>query len=238
VLGDTIERYMFISVERYGVDWMARPVVLILFAFAILGLVRPLLQDVARMGGARKMLTAVGMPSFRLSNLFTLFMIALLGAMMLEASEWNFGAKIVPLVVGGLALAFCLLSLLNDVFRRGTTTTDAADGASAPAKIHMDLASGVEHLPVPLVLRRAGLFFGWLLAFMASMAAIGLIPTVPLFVVAYMRIEAREPWRLVLPQALLLTLFIYIVFHWLLAIPWPPTLLGDVVPALKVIPSV
>jgi hypothetical protein len=86
--------------------------------------------------------------------------------------------------------------------------------------------------------QRAALFFGWLLAFMASMAAIGLIPTVPLFVIAYMRIEARERWRLVLPQAALLTLFIYVVFDWLLSIPWPPTLLGNLVPALKSIPSV
>jgi hypothetical protein len=237
VLGDTIERYMFISVERYGIEWMARPVVLVLFALAILGLMRPLLQDVARMGGVKKMLTDVGVPSFRLSNLFTLFMIALLGTMVLEASEWNFGAKIVPLVVGGMAIGFCVLSLLNDIFRRKTVAAEGADD-EAPAKIHMDLGSGVEHLPVPLVLRRAGLFFGWLLAFMASMAAIGLIPTVPLFVVAYMRIEAREPWRLVLPQAVLLTLFIYVVFDWLLAIPWPATLLGDLIPALKIIPSV
>ena len=43
VLGDTIERYMFISVERYGITWIARPIVAILFTMAIIGLVRPLL---------------------------------------------------------------------------------------------------------------------------------------------------------------------------------------------------
>ena len=46
VLGDTIERYMFISVERYGISWFARPVVAILFIMAIIGLLRPLLQDI------------------------------------------------------------------------------------------------------------------------------------------------------------------------------------------------
>src|SRR5207247_2589787 len=45
VLGDTIERYLFISVERYGISWFARPVVAILFIIAIIGLVRPFLQD-------------------------------------------------------------------------------------------------------------------------------------------------------------------------------------------------
>jgi hypothetical protein len=81
-------------------------------------------------------------------------------------------------------------------------------------------------------------FFGWLVAFMASMATIGLIPTVPLFVIAFMRIEAREPWKLVIPQALALTVFIHIVFDQLLTIPWPPTLLGGWFPAMKFIPSV
>ena len=102
----------------------------------------------------------------------------------------------------------------------------------------MDLVTDMSELPVQTILRRAGIFFGWLVAFMVSMATIGLIPTVPLFVVAYMRIENREPWKLVIPQAIGLTIFIYVVFDQLLTIPWPPTLLGDLIPALKVIPSV
>jgi hypothetical protein len=101
----------------------------------------------------------------------------------------------------------------------------------------MDLESDTAHVPTRLILLRAGAFFGWLIAFMASMATIGLIPTVPMFVILYMRLENREPWKLVLPQAIGLTLFIYIVFDQLLTIPWPQTLLGNLFPALKFIPS-
>ena len=53
VLGDIIERYMFISVERYGLTWMLRPVVLVLFALAFLGLLRPFLQDIRIHGGTK-----------------------------------------------------------------------------------------------------------------------------------------------------------------------------------------
>src|ERR1700746_3094359 len=42
VLGDSIERYMFISIERYGFSWLSRPVVAVLLTLAIIGLVRPL----------------------------------------------------------------------------------------------------------------------------------------------------------------------------------------------------
>jgi len=241
VLGDIIERYMFISVERYGLEWMARPVVMVLFALAIVGLMRPFLQDIARHGGIRGMLSGFSAPRFEPSAFFAVFMIVLLGAMVIEASDWNFGAKIVPLTVGGLALAFVTISLLNQVFRRPAPAVVEGSGegraAGAQERIHMDIDSGTQHLPTRVVAQRGLVFFGWLLAFMGSMAIIGLIPTVPLFVIAYMRSEAREPWKLVLPQAIGLTLFIYIVFDRLLTIPWPQTLLGTFFPILKAIPS-
>jgi TctA family transporter len=240
VLGDIIERYMFISVERYGIAWMARPLVVLFFALAILGLMRPFMQDVRAHGGFSGMITGFGKPRFQPSDLFAVFMILLLGYMVIEASSWNLGAKIVPLTVGSLALVFVTISLLNQVFRQPVSrpATEPSGEGATPYRLHMDLDSGTAHLPVRVVAQRGLIFFGWLLAFMASMATIGLIPTVPLFVIAYMRTEAREPWTIVLAQAAGLTLFIYIVFDQLLTIPWPQTLLGYLIPALKFIPSV
>jgi TctA family transporter len=254
VLGEIIERYMFISVERYGVAWMTRPVVVILFALAFIGLLRPFLQDVRIHGGWKKMLTDFGRPTFRPSDLFYVFLLGLIAIMLYEASGWNMSAKIVPMIVGSLALFFGTISLLNQIFRplerevdlgmeaeaksevEGEVKTDAKP--EVEQKIHMDLASDVGHLPTRVIVQRAGLFFGWLVAFMISMAVIGLIPTVPLFVIAFMRLEAREPWTLVIPQAAALTVFIYVLFDYLLTIPWPPTLLGQWFPAMKFIPSV
>jgi hypothetical protein len=242
VLGDIIERYMFISVERYGLSWMTRPIVVILFALAIFGLLRPFWQDVGRLGGIKAVLTNFGRPSFRKSDLFTVFLICLIGTMLIDASEWNFGAKIVPMIVGTMALGFCIVSLLNEVFRKPAAEHDESLSDEARAKatgrIHMDLASDTADLPLRTIFLRGGIFFGWLIAFMASMATIGLIPTVPVFVIAFMRIENRESWKLVLPQAIGLTLFIYIVFDQLLTIPWPQTLVGQFIPALRFIPSV
>src|SRR6266853_3381207 len=43
VLGDSIERYMFISIERYSFAWLWRPVVFALLALAVIGVVRPFL---------------------------------------------------------------------------------------------------------------------------------------------------------------------------------------------------
>jgi len=105
-------------------------------------------------------------------------------------------------------------------------------------KIHMDIASNISHLPPWTILSRGIMFFGWMVGFLCCMAVIGLIPTVPVFVIAYMRVEGQEKWRHAVTMAMVMLTLIYVVFDQLLAIPWPPTYFGDWFPALKVIPSV
>jgi TctA family transporter len=242
VLGDTIERYMFISIERYGLTWMLRPVVVLLFALAIMGLVRPLLQDVRSQGGLKQMLTSFQRPTFHPSQLFTMFMIVLVGSATSMALRWDFSAKIVPLVVGTVALCAATLSLFNEMCRKPAAAR--VEGLAERAehevgeKIHMDLTSDTGHLPVREIILRGALFFGYLIGFMGVMAVIGLIPTVALFVVFFMRYEARERWSLVIPYAAALVFFIWFAFDYFMAVPWPPTLMGEWFPALKAIPSV
>jgi hypothetical protein len=207
VLGDIFERYLFVSVERYGVDWLTRPVVVVVLALALAGLARPLWQDL------RSRSIRLHAPRMEASQLFPLAFAALFAYMLLEARAWPSAARIVPQIIGWLGLGFAALSLANAVLRR--------EPQAAAAAAHMDLASDTGHLPRRTVLLRAAAFFGWFLAFMASTAVIGLLPTVPLFVVAYMRLENREPWPLVLALAGGFALFIYVVFDRLLNVPWP-----------------
>src|SRR5262249_26252646 len=212
--GDAIERYLFISIERYGVSWFARPLVAFLFALAIIGLVRPLLADVRRQGGAARMVASFGAPAFHVSQLFTLFILAVSGVMVVAALPWDFSAKIVPLVVGCIGFATAALSLFNDMCRRPQAAVDQGVAADAEhqvqAGLHMDLTSDTEHLPVRTIAARAAWFFGYLVAFMAVMAVIGLIPTAAVFVVFFMRFEGKERWSLVLPYTVGLGVGVYI----------------------------
>jgi len=102
----------------------------------------------------------------------------------------------------------------------------------------MDIASKTAHLAGGVILFRGFIFFGWMVAFLGSMSLIGLIPTVPIFIIAYMRLEGGEKYRHALIMAAVMLTLIYVVFDQLLAIPWPPSLLGDWLPAFKMIPSV
>jgi len=242
ILGSVLERYMFISIQRYGSTWLARPVVMLMFALAALSLFRPLVQDVRAHGGVGGLFSGFGRAHFSWANIFPVFLLGLFAAMLSEATEWNPLARIIPLIVGSGAMLFCLLALINDVFKRGggkRETLDEIARAQVVQKIHMDIKSNVGHIPRHKLLFRGAIFFGWMIGFLVSMALIGIIPTVPLFIMLFMRLEGREPWRIVIPMAVVMCGFIYVLFDQLLAIPWPPTVLGDFVPALRgVVPSV
>ena len=255
VLGDTIERYMFISIERYGMSWIQRPVVAILFLMALIGLIRPLLQDVRIHGGIRNMVLGFQAPRFRPAQLFTMFVLAVIGVALLLSTSWSFKAQIVPLIVGIAGFFAAGLSLFNDMCRKPEAQISLAEqtqieveqkllieqGGIAPEvakkeveqKIHMDLTSDTAFLPVKEIAKRALRFFLYLIAFMASMATIGLMPTAFVFVIVFMRLEGPERWSLVIPYAVTVYVFIYIAFDQFMAVPWPQTLVGTWFPELK-----
>jgi TctA family transporter len=242
VLGGILERYMFISIERYGVTWLLRPIVIVMFVMSALSLLRPMLQDIREHHGIKAMLSNFGRPHLSADNLFPAGLLCLFLVMLWMSMDWSFEAKIVPTIVGLGAVISCSLSLANEIFgaRHAVNEPGLAESAKAVVtqKIHMDVASKTAHLPGTIILVRGFLFFGWMVAFLCSMAVIGLIPTVPIFVIAYMRLEGPEKWRHAALMAAVMTTLIYVVFDQLLSIPWPPTLLGTSFPALKFIPSV
>ena len=79
VLGDIIERYLFISIQRYGIDWFSRPIVIGIFAISALGLLRPLLADIKKDGGIGGMLCGYGKPHFETDHLMHVFLMCVFG---------------------------------------------------------------------------------------------------------------------------------------------------------------
>lgn len=132
ILGEVLERYMFISIQRYRASWMLRPVVVVMFVMAGLSLMRPFIQDIKAHGGIKGMLSDFHAPKFGLMHIFPVFMLALFGVMMAEALTWNLYAKLIPTIVGSGAILFCTLSLINDVFKSDTHKARGAGKAALP----------------------------------------------------------------------------------------------------------
>jgi TctA family transporter len=237
VLGALIERYMFISTSRYGLEWMLRPLVIILFVGAAVVMARPLIRHVKELGGLRGIRRYMGAPSVQARDLFYVGVLVLVGYMVITAGDWAWGAKVGPLTVGIATLAFCVLSLVNQIFSRSVLAARAEAG-EIRREVHMDTAVDHGDVAPRAVLVRAVTFFGYLVLFMVLMATIGIIPTIPVFTVAYMWLEGREKWPVIAGHVAALTLAVYVIFDQLLHIPWPQTLIGQWLPFLTAIPSV
>ena len=116
ILGEVIERYMFISIERYGVGWMLQPVVIVMFILAGHVLLRPLLAGRSQPRRPQEDGLALGPSAVSANNLFPAALLCLFVVMLSQSFDWAFAARIVPTIVGIGAMLFCSLSLLNDVF--------------------------------------------------------------------------------------------------------------------------
>ncbi|MGQ0663230.1 MAG: tripartite tricarboxylate transporter permease [Pseudomonadota bacterium] len=237
VLGDIFERYLFISTERYGAEWLLRPVVALMFAISLWGMYKPMRRSYS---GALH-----GVLPFRLSGLrlgagawFTIAVLALVAAAIYLARDWPRGASIVPRTAAVAALIFAGLALLAELF-----------GARVPARPHggaakatpVDLGPSVDSevdaegkpLTASVLARRAVEYFAWLAAFLALAEVIGIVPAIPVFTVLFIRLAGRESWRPTLYVGFGTGLFNWVVFDLILPIPWPQALLGDWFPGLR-----
>lgn len=237
VLGGLIERYLFISTGRYGTEWLLRPAVLLLFAAAAFILLQPFWTHIKSLGGPGGIRRHIGPPRLHARDLFYIAVIALVGYAVWQAAAWPWGAKVGPMTVGVATLIFSVAGLFYQLFSR-SVLAGRAEAGEVQQGVHMDTVSDHSAIGMKAMLTRAAIFLGYMLLFLALMAVIGVIPAVPALVIAYMRIEGKERWRLVLAEAAVLTLVVYGVFDQLLLIPWPPTLIGQWFPVLTAIPSV
>ena len=191
-----------------------------------------------------QLFTGYGKAKFKPADAFPIFLLVMLSVMLSQTMGWEYGARLVPLFVGFIIVPALAISLFNQVFRRGpeeeALAHDAAEGVKREVeeKLHMDIAADHGDLLQNEILRRALIYVGWVVALMASIGLIGFIPTAPLFVIAYMRLERKEPWWLALPVGLGMGLFLHLIFNELLNVIWPGTYLGAWFPALSFIPSV
>ena len=232
VLGDIIERYMFISVGRYGASWLLRPAVVAIFLLTFWGLTRGFFREIRRTWKQGGSFGWVARPQITPGSLYTFGFLILLIVLYQQALGWNLDAKIVPLIVGGIALVVVTLSLVNQAFREQFKVAGNAPATTAEVVGRMDLQAD-DGLEVGEVVRRAANYFGWLLGFLGLIALIGMIPAVFAFVLFYIRLQGKESWRMAGILAVCVTLFNYFLFDQLLSLPWPRSFLGDLFPILR-----
>jgi hypothetical protein len=161
------------------------------------------------------------------SSFFTpVLLLVIIGALVM-ALQWPRPAQLVPVTACILALVMCSLNFVNELF-----------GAPDRVSEREEVAAG--HLPAPaempqrlMRIRSAG-FFAWIVGFIGLVAVVGFLPAMVVFVCANMMLAYGKTLRTGMVSGLAVGCFCWVVFHVLLHVIWPESLLGDAWPAARV----
>ena len=224
VLGGLMESYLFISQLRYGFEWMMKPLPMVILAIIIFLLVRPLLirflpnwkkqQATAKVASKTKEGASVPHATGGEMVADMVMWAGVVGLMVyvyVASSSWQAPARMLPqaVAIGGLiaAAGFMVFRYLGKIPPLVTESSE----------------------PVRAIFRQVS----WLIALVVAVKLIGMLPAIGLFVFLYMVLEGKtKP----LTSILILLPFlggIWFLFHELLHVPWPQSLLGDVFGALR-----
>jgi TctA family transporter len=228
VIGGIFERYLYISTSLYGAAWLLRPVVLCILALVAWALFRPFAEIVRSIAHE---LRQIGKHRLRISAsaAFTVGIIVFIITAILLSSDWPAAAKPVPLTACYMALTAATLNLVNELFGSQQVVVAGVDGGVATGT-HAGTDYG---MPDSAVRRGAVIYFLWLGGLMALVATIGFIPAIAVFIFVYMHFGFKEPAVNSTIYAFATALLCWGLFHKLLAVAWPQSLLGDTFPALR-----
>jgi hypothetical protein len=219
VLGPLMENRLFLSTDNYGLAWMSRPGVLVIFALTLAGIFYPVLK---RQWQSRA--TAQAEPSpmdktregespakFSLSLLFTGGIIVIFSWALWESKSFGFRAGLFPWSIGYPVLALAIVQFVLELMGKGRAG---------------DLESEVEiDLPKAVVRRRSAGILGWIFGFYLLIWLVGFSYAVPITTFFYLKFSGKEKW----PMTIIFTAatwgFFYGVFDYALRIPFPEGLL-------------
>jgi len=221
VLGALVERYTFISVLRYDFDWMLRPVVAVLlvislyivFADPIKWVLGKLMSPEKTTGALRSTSLNINRPDLVFAGLIA----TIFGYTYVTASEWSDAASLFPVVasvLGGIAVLCVVVNSL--VAQDGLENDGSIDGVTT-REMHV----------------RALGFFGWAIIYLVCSQIIGMLLSLPILVFGLMYFQGKETIKSSLIGAGLLFVFSFGLFHVILSVPWPPAMLGELIPEAR-----
>ena len=218
VLGGLVENYLFISHLRYGLDWMLKPVPFVAISIILFLLARPLVirflpgwqakeaanQDKSSKQGSQPI--SYASLGERIADMsLWVGVIAMMFYVFFSSSGWEVPARMLPqsIACAGLiaAFGFLIFSYLGKIPPLDTENSE----------------------PFPAVMRQ----IVWLILLALGVLLIGMLPAIGLFVFLYMTIEGKTKPLVAILITVPFLIGIWFLFHELLHIPWPQSLLGD-----------
>ncbi|HEX2725061.1 MAG TPA: hypothetical protein VHN20_04495 [Beijerinckiaceae bacterium] len=159
----------------------------------------------------------------------TFIMLAIFVTMVWIASGYPANARFMPFVVGIPAIGLCLLQLVLDARSRRPVAAADTRGTFEKAEQTVSEMVGrqvnfeVAREPMPVVeiepelspretVRRELTLWGWFVGFIAGILLFGFWVTIPIFLIFFLRLQARSSWGLALGLGLGVTVLLFLAF--------------------------
>ena len=222
VLGPLAENRLFLSTDNYGLAWLWRPGVLIIFALTVAGILYPILKERWQKRDDQAPEAAMGASSRRAGKLelkfssgalFSAIVVVVIALALWQSRNFGFRAGLFPWSIGFPVLAIALVQLGRNLLVAGDHRSAAGGTETGP------------ELSTKVVYRRTLATIGWIAGFFLAIWLLGFSVAVPVTMIAYLK-AAREKWPITLLMALIFWLFFYGLFVHMLHVPFPdPALL-------------
>jgi putative tricarboxylic transport membrane protein len=218
VLGPLAENRLFLASDNYGLSWIWRPGVLIIFAVTLVGILYPLIKK-KREDKASQPTTATleaapkGGLQFDRRVVFTVCVVILLALALWQSRNFGVRAGLFPWVIGTPTLLLALFQLAKDL--RGHKKV------SGPA---FEVEGAVE-VSSAVASRRTWTILGWTVGFFIAIWLLGFSYAVPLTMVLYLKLAGREKWLITAVMAFGTWVFFYLLFERMLSVPFPDGLI-------------
>ena len=221
VLGALVERYTFISVLRYDFDWMLRPVVAVLLVISLyIVFADPIKWALGKLMSPEKTTGALRSTSLNISCpdlVFAGLIATIFGYTYVTASEWSDAASLFPVVASVLGGIAVLCVVVNSLMAQDGLENDGSIDGVTTREMHV----------------RALGFFGWAIIYLVCSQIIGMLLSLPILVFGLMYFQGKETIKSSLIGAGLLFVFSFGLFHVILSVPWPPAMLGELIPEAR-----
>ncbi len=241
VLGGLIENYLFISISRWGFDWLTRPVVIIIFAITLISVLWPLYNGYRQRSKSPRGGRQIAVQRDYLRNpdlVFTILVFGIFLYAVIYSTEWELATRLEPQAVGWFGVVATGLVIFTNLLiapaeRKSGDEAVSGQMTAASDDIHFDIQADYGDLSSRVIYTRAARYFFWCVFYIGSSHVVGLIPALALFLVGYMRFEGKESWRTILFVVGPMWMFCYGLFHLVLRVLWPQTLFGQWFPVFR-----
>ena len=222
VLGPLAENRLFLSTDNYGIAWLRRPGVLIIFAITLFGIIYPILknkrEEKEKLPSRAETESVLEAPRheglrFNTKALFTLIVAILLAFALFQSRHFGFRAGLFPWVIGIPTLILALCQLVKDLLGREKAKRPLA-GWEVAADVAPEVAT-----------RRTVSIIIWSIGFFLAIWLLGFSYSIPVSMLLYLRLAGKEKWPMALAVTFFTWLFVYGLFERALSIPFPDGLL-------------